>query len=78
MKLVGDEKGIAALKAEHKENPAFVKALLEDARSTTDHATTFRDKDGNRYKLTIDARTGEVVIAANPRLSTFPPPPEDE
>ncbi len=77
MKLVGDENGIAFLKSEHKENPAFVKALLEDARSTTDHATTFRDGDGNRYKLTIDTRTGEIVIASAPRLSTHPPPPDE-
>ena len=76
MKLVGDEEGIAWLKAQHKENPSFIKALLEDARSTTDHATTFRDNTGHRYRLTIDQRTGEIVIASAPPLSSMPPPVE--
>ena len=77
MKLEGDPDGIAALKAMHQKNTGFVKALLEDARSTTDHATTFRDDQGYRYRLTLDPQTGVLTIEEAPALSTMPPPPND-
>jgi hypothetical protein len=77
VKFAGDEEGIVALKALHKENDGFVKALLEDARSTTDHATSFRDGEGNRYRLVIDTHSGELIITKAQRLSTFPPPAGD-
>jgi hypothetical protein len=62
VKLSGDPDAVRALKAMHQKNPGFMKALLDDARSTTDHQTTFRDDAGVRYRLTLDPNTGDLNI----------------
>ena len=72
MKLSGDPDAIIALKAMHQKNPGFMKALLDDARSTTDHQTTFRDDAGVRYRLTLDPSSGELSIF--PLSETGKPP----
>jgi hypothetical protein len=73
MALGGDPQGIAALKAMHQKNQGFVKAVLEDARSTTDNISFFRGDDGVRYKVTLDPASGDLDIQPAPR--TQPPPP---
>lgn len=74
MKLVGDPEAIAVLKDLHQNNPGFLKALVDDARSTTDHATTFRDDSGARYRMTLDVTTGELKVEPAPaRISKLPP-----
>ncbi|MEZ4446572.1 MAG: hypothetical protein R3B72_46265 [Polyangiaceae bacterium] len=75
MKLEGNEQGIDALKALHKKNPGFVRALLDDVKSTTDNTTYFRDEQGNRYSLSLDPHSGALVLDTAPALSTRPPPP---
>ena len=72
VKLVGDEAGIAALKAIHKKNPGAMKALIDDARTTTDRSTYFTAEDGTKYKLRLDPATGNFVI--EPSRGTMPPP----
>ena len=72
MALNGDPQGIAALKAMHEKNKGFVKAVLEDARSTTDNTSYFRGDDGLRYKVTLDPTSGDLTIEPSPR--TQPPP----
>jgi hypothetical protein len=62
MKLTGDDVAIAALKEMHKKNPGFMKALIDDARTTTDHTTFFRDEGGARYKLVLDSQTGDLHV----------------
>jgi len=71
VKLTGDPHGIASLQAMHKQNPGFMKALLDDVRSTTDRTTTFRDTAGQRYRLTLDQGTGELRV--EPAPATHPP-----
>jgi hypothetical protein len=62
MKLNGDPQGIAALKALHERDPNSVKFLVQDATTTTDMATTFRDEDGIKWRLAVDPKTRELII----------------
>ena len=59
----------------HAANEGFMKALLEDVRTTTNHMTTFRGPTGNRWRLRLDAVTGELTVEVAPPYSTRPPPP---
>jgi hypothetical protein len=62
MKLNGDPQGIAALKAMHQRDPESVKFIIQDATTTTDMASVFRDDDGVRWRLTMDPKSGELSI----------------
>ena len=62
VKLTGDPDAIAALKAMHTNNPGYMKALLEDVKTTTDRTTTFRDEAGVKYRMTLDQNTGELRL----------------
>lgn len=62
MKLTGDPTALAALKHQHKQNPGFMKALIDDARTTTDHTTFFRSEAGVRYKLKLDPNSGDLDV----------------
>ncbi len=66
MKLSGDPQAIDTLKALHKKNPGYMKALIDDARSTTDMTTYFRDEAGNRYRITFDPTAGELTVDPAP------------
>jgi len=62
MQLVGDPEGIAALKqlvADHRE---YLKFLLAEAGSNTDHAAGFRGPDGARWQLVHRPLTGELEV----------------
>ncbi len=72
MKLTGDPAALAALKAMHKQNPGFMKALIDDARTTTDNATFFRSEAGIRYKLTLDPHSGDLDV--QPHAGSVAPP----
>lgn len=62
MKLTGDPTAIAALKALHQKNKGFMKALMDDARTTTDNTTFFRGEDGAKYRLKLDPLNGDVDV----------------
>ena len=66
MKLSGNPEAIETLKALHKKTPGFMKALIDDARSTTDLTTYFRDEAGNRYRITFDPATSELNVEPAP------------
>jgi hypothetical protein len=62
MRLVGDAEGIAALKelvAGHRE---YLKFLLAEAGSNTDHVAPFRGPDGTRWQLVHHPLTGEIEV----------------
>ncbi|MEM9693454.1 MAG: hypothetical protein AAGA56_12975 [Myxococcota bacterium] len=63
MKLTGDPAALDALKTLHKKNEGFMKALMEDARTTTDQTTFFRGEDGVRYRLRILPDSGDIEVA---------------
>jgi hypothetical protein len=75
VKIEGNPEGIDALKAMHGKNPGFMRSLLEDARSTTDHATTFRDEQGRRWQLRLDPNDGKLTVEKAPPRGSVPPPP---
>ena len=62
MKLVGNEDGIAALKQLHVENSEYLKFLVGEAQSNTDHTAVFKAKDGKHYTLRIDVATGDLDV----------------
>jgi hypothetical protein len=57
MRLVGDADGIAALKELVTEHRDYLRFLIAEAQSNTDHAAGFRGKDGAKWELV--ARPGD-------------------
>lgn len=64
VKLTGDPQALAALKAMHQKNAGFMKALMEDARTTTDKTTFFRGEDGTKYRLRVLPDSGDLEVTA--------------
>ncbi len=65
MKLVGDPKGIEALEELHKRDNAYLKFLVGEAKSNTDLTTTFKSKEGKRYKLKLHMATGDLEVSVD-------------
>ncbi len=62
MRLVGNTDGIALLKdlvAGHRE---YLRFLLAEAASNTDHMASFRGPDGTRWQLVHRPLTDEVEV----------------
>ncbi|MBI4951298.1 MAG: hypothetical protein HY908_04640 [Myxococcales bacterium] len=68
MRLSGDPEGIAQLKALHGEDREYLKFLVGEAKSNTDLTAPFVGKNGARYLLKVDPRSGDLVV--EPRAST--------
>lgn len=62
MKLVGDEQGIAVLKAIRLSRPDYLRFLITEARSSTLQFVEFLSDDEQKYLLKFRARTGELVV----------------
>ncbi|MBI4705075.1 MAG: hypothetical protein HY744_28545 [Deltaproteobacteria bacterium] len=75
MRLLGDPEGIAQLKALHAEDKQYLKFLVGEARTNTDLAAPFKGKNGLRYVLRLDPRTGELHVeqSAGPASSRSGP-----
>lgn len=63
MQLAGDETAIAQLKELAKDNKEYLKYLVNEARSNTDHATSYRGKDGVKYSLKLDLASQTITVA---------------
>lgn len=61
-RLVGDTNGIDALRKLAEDNKDFLKYLITEARSNSDHATNFKAEDGARYVLRLKLQTGELEV----------------
>lgn len=62
MRLVGDTEGIEVLKqlvADHRE---YLKFLLAEAGSNTDHVAPFRGPDGSLWQLVHHPLTGDIEV----------------
>jgi hypothetical protein len=62
MRLVGDPEGIEVLRqlvADHRE---YLKFLLAEAGTNTDHASSFRGPDGVLWQLVHRPLTGEIEV----------------
>jgi hypothetical protein len=62
MKLVGDPDGISALKELVGAHRDYLKFLLGEAQSNTDHAAPFKGNDGTRWRIILHPESGEVEI----------------
>lgn len=62
MRLVGDTDGIAALKQLVDEHREYLKFLLAEAGSNTDHVAPFRGKDGTRWQLVHHPLSDELEV----------------
>ncbi len=65
MKLVGDDQGIAVLKAIRLNRPDYLKFLITEARSSTLQFVEFfadDDDDKQKYLLKFRARSGELIL----------------
>ena len=62
MHLDGDESGIGQLKELVKENKEYLKFLVNEARSNADHTTTFRGKNGVKYRLKLELASGNLHV----------------
>ncbi len=61
-RLSGDEQAIEALRALAKAHKQFVKHLISEARTSSDHTATFQSDDGTKYALTLDLRSGQLEV----------------
>ena len=62
MRLVGDPDGIATLKELVAASRDYLKFLIGEAQSNTNHTTTFRKPDGPRWNLRLVAETAELEV----------------
>jgi len=62
-RLIGDQAGIDALRSLSKTNREFLKYLITEARSNSDHTAAFQAEDGTKYKLKLDLATGQMEVS---------------
>jgi hypothetical protein len=69
--VVGDPEGVAALKAMAAEHRDYLKFLLNEAKSATGHAASFRAADGTRWEVVLRPESGDLEVR---KPVTVPPP----
>ena len=62
MKLVGDATGIAALKELSQHNRDYLKFLIAEAGTNTNHAAGFTGPDGTKWILIAKPGSGELEV----------------
>ena len=62
MRLVGDPDGIAILKELSQNNRDYLKFLIGEAQSNTDHVATFSGPDGSKWNLVVKPGAGELEV----------------
>ena len=62
MKLVGDDQGIQALKSIKEERPSYLKFLLSEAQSNTNHSAEFKASDGTAYRIRYNSASGDLEV----------------
>lgn len=66
MKLTGDPVGIEALKALVAEHRDYMKFLIGEAQSNTNHAATFKAADGAHWELVLHPESGDLEVRKPP------------
>ena len=66
MRLTGDPDGIAALKALVTEHRDYMKFLIGEAQSNTNHAAVFKDGDGAHWELYLHIESGDLEVRKPP------------
>ena len=62
MKLVGDPDGIAALKELSQHNRDYLKFLIAEAGTNTNHTASFTGPDGTKWHLVVKPGSGELEV----------------
>ncbi len=63
VKIEGDQEGIAILKSMTAQNKEYLKMLIAEARTNSDHKAYFKNEDGSRrYALRLVPATGDLVV----------------
>jgi len=62
VKLTGDPDGVNALKALAEEHRDYIKFLITEAQSNTDHAAKFKANDGTHWALVVHPESGDLEI----------------
>jgi hypothetical protein len=62
VKLVGDADGIAALKELSQHNRDYLKFLIAEAGTNTDHTASFSGPDGTRWHLVVKPGAAELEV----------------
>jgi hypothetical protein len=62
VKLVGDTDGIAALKELSQNNRDYLKFLIAEAGTNTDHTANFTGPDGTRWHLVVKPGSAELEV----------------
>ncbi len=66
MRLTGDPDGLAVLKGLVNEHRDYLKFLIVEAQSNTDHTTTFKGGDGTPWQLCLHLETGDLEVRRPP------------
>ena len=61
-RISGDPEGIAALKQMAATHREFLKYLLTEARTNSDHTATFQSDAGDKWVLKLDLATGKLEV----------------
>jgi hypothetical protein len=62
MRVIGDPSGVAALKALVDEHRDYLKFLIGEAQSNTDHRTAFKASDGSHWELVLHLDGGDLEV----------------
>ncbi len=62
MQVVGDVEGVAALKALAAEHRDYLKFLITEAQSSTDHTATFKAADETRWQVKFHPESGNLEV----------------
>jgi hypothetical protein len=62
MKLVGDPDGIAVLKELVAGHRDYLKFLITEAQTSTDHCAGFKGADGAKWELKVHPESGELEV----------------
>jgi hypothetical protein len=62
MRLIGDPAGIEALKALVGEHRDYMKFLIGEAQSNTNHAAVFKAADGTAWELFLHLESGDLEV----------------
>jgi len=62
MKLVGDPDGVNALKQLVGEHRDYLKFLITEAQSNTDHSAKFKGADGSHWLLVVHPESGDLEV----------------
>ena len=62
MKLIGDPEGLAALKELSQHNRDYLKFLIAEAGTNTNHTASFTGPDGTKWLLIAKPGTGELEV----------------